>query len=234
VTFAGATWFAAEDGLFRLGTLPAAGARGEWRRITTAGGLASDRVRSVAARSNLLWAGTDRGLTPFDSTGAAIREPLLAGQRVSRIAVRDDTLFIAADRGLFALLVRNRRAAATALPEPVGRFPVLRGRVTDVVADDSLMFVIAGNLIFDVSGTGTPIRDAALDRIGPPVRLAIRDGQLWAAGRRGIARRDPGNHVWQAFTVPEDVHAGPVADVLPDGDHVWAATPAGAVRLRWR
>jgi len=30
------------------------------------------------------------------------------------------------------------------------------------------------------------------------------------------------------------VPASPVVDVLVDGDHVWAATPAGAIRLRWR
>lgn len=234
VRFAGATWFASSDGLFRLAAPPGTDRRGDWRRTTTADGLASDRVRSLAVRADLLWAGTDRGLTPFDSTGTAIREAFLTGQRVSRMATRGDTLFIASDRGLLTLVVRNRRAATNALPEPIGRIPVLRGRVTDVVADDSLMFVIAGNAIFDVNGPGTPVRDAVLDRIGAPVRLALRDGQLWAAGPRGIARRDPGTHSWQSFTVPEDVHAGPVSDVLPDGDHVWAATPAGAVRLRWR
>jgi ligand-binding sensor domain-containing protein len=234
VTFAGAVWFAAQDGLFRLEGVPEPGGRGDWSRSTSADGLASDRVRSLAVARGSLWAGTDRGLTAFDTTGRAIRSPLFTGQRVSRMATRADTLFVATDRGLQSLVVGSPAAAATARPSPAGRSPALRGRVVDVVADDSLMFAITADGIIDVSGEETPVRDAVLDRVGPPFRLALRDGHLWVAGPRGIARRDPQSHIWQAFTVPEDVHAGPVVDVLPVGDFVWAATPAGAVRLRWR
>lgn len=227
--FAGSLWFASDDGLFRLRGEPTADRRGNWTRLTTAHGLASDRVRSLGEAAGVLWVGTDRGLTPFDSSGTALREPLLAGQRISRVAVHRDTLFIAADRGLQILT-----AGGPATPRPAAASPALRGPLADVVADDSLMFAIAGGAVIDVRGPGTPLRDAALDRIGQPFRLALHDGQLWVAGPGGIARRDPVSRVWQAFTVPEDVHAGPVVDVFPDGDWVWAATPAGAVRLRWR
>jgi hypothetical protein len=96
------------------------------------------------------------------------------------------------------------------------------------------MFVISAEGVIDVDGTGAPIRDAVLDRIGPPYRLALADGRLWVAGPAGIAHRDPSTRAWQAFSVPEDVPAGPVVDVVPDGEWVWAATMAGAARLRWR
>jgi ligand-binding sensor domain-containing protein len=232
--FAGATWFGAEDGLFRLSGTPDRWRRGEWARITAADGLASDRVRSLAVFAGMLWAGTDLGLTAFGTDGEPLRQPLFPGVRVRRMAARADTLFIATDRGLQRLVAGSATAAASARPVPAARSPRARGSLADIVADDSLMFVISAEGVIDVDGTGAPIRDAVLDRIGPPYRLALADGRLWVAGPAGIAHRDPSTRAWQAFSVPEDVPAGPVVDVVPDGEWVWAATIAGAARLRWR
>jgi hypothetical protein len=78
------------------------------------------------------------------------------------------------------------------------------------------------------------LRDPALARIGNAYRLAASAGYLWAAGPGGIAYRDPASGAWTAFTVPADLPAGPAVDVVQVGDDVWAATPAGAIRLRWR
>lgn len=235
VRFGNAIWFAADDGLFRLAARPEPGTRGRWSRFTNADGLGSNRVRSLRPAGGLLWVGTDGGLTSFDTAGAALRQPLFPGRRVSRTAARHDTLFIAADDGLFTFVTAGGRSGATeATPRPYGRSPALRGRVTDVVSDDAHTFVIVDGSLLDADGTGAPIRDVAIDRIRPLFRLALHGGQLWVAGAHGIARRDPATRAWQAFTVPEDVPASPVVDVLVDGDHVWAATPAGAIRLRWR
>jgi ligand-binding sensor domain-containing protein len=234
VSFADATWFGAEDGLFRLSGTPDAWRRGDWTRFTSADGLASDRVRSLAVFAGLLWAGTDLGLTPFGTDGEAVRQPLFAGVRVTRMAVRADTLFIATDAGLQRLVAGNAAAAASAQPVAARRSPRVRGSLADVVADDSLMFVISADGVVDVDGTGAPIRDAVLDRVGSPFRLVLANGRLWVAGPGGIAHRDPATRAWQAFTVPEDVPAGPVVDVVADGEWVWATTMAGAVRLRWQ
>jgi hypothetical protein len=96
------------------------------------------------------------------------------------------------------------------------------------------MFAIAGGTVYAADTSSPPVRDPMLSRIGEPYRLSAAEGYLWVAGPGGIAYRDPSSGAWTAFTAPVDLPAGPVVDVLPVGDDVWAATPAGAIRLRWR
>jgi hypothetical protein len=79
-----------------------------------------------------------------------------------------------------------------------------------------------------------PVHDAALTAIGQPLDLGATGSVLWVAGANGVARFDPTAHGWRSYTVGPDLPAGPVQAVLPLGDVVWAATPAGAVRLPQR
>ena len=57
---------------------------------------------------------------------------------------------------------------------------------------------------------------------------------IWVAGARGAAVLDPATGGWTRYLVPADIPAGPVVDVAPAGDHVWLATPLGALRMRVR
>jgi len=58
------------------------------------------------------------------------------------------------------------------------------------------------------------VRDAELQRVGPPLRLAADGRDVWVAGPRGVARLDAEMGRWEAFTVPFDIPAGPVLDVF--------------------
>jgi ligand-binding sensor domain-containing protein len=222
--FGGSTWFAASDGLYRL--RPGAGEAGEWSRLVARSGLPSDRVRSLQVAGGLLWVGTDQGLSAFDTSGHRAVGSLLPGLRISRMGARNDTLFVASETGIWALPLSA--GAQTPLRG------VLRRPVADLVIDGDDVWLIAGEQLYRSESAGAPERDPALERIGPPFRLALQDGRLWVAGPRGIAHRDPVTGAWEAFTTPADIPAGPVLDVVPTGNDVWAATPLGAVRLRWR
>jgi ligand-binding sensor domain-containing protein len=120
---------------------------------------------------------------------------------------------------------------------PPGADPadVTGGRILDLTTGTATWFLTrAGVYRLGQDGVRGPLRDANLERIGPLVRLAGGGRGLWVAGQGGIARLDPQSGIWESFTVPADLPSGPVLDVLSAGDDVWVATPAGAVRLRWR
>lgn len=240
-------WFASSDGLFSLAmsepVIPGHGARAQsgrrgspargsadrplWRRHQGSA-LPSDQIRSLAFTRGKLWVGTDRGLVGFDATGGVVAR-ILNGTRVSRMAATANGMLIATDAGLF----RMRADGTDGEPDRIVD-PALANRVTDVVATTDGPLVVVDGVVRQSGPGSTPVRDAALDRIGPALRLAWADDHVWVAGPRGIAVMDAITRRWAAFTVPEDLPAGPVTDVLPAGDYVWAATPAGAVRLRWR
>ena len=109
------------------------------------------------------------------------------------------------------------------------------GSAVDVVTGaQTWVLTDVGLFRLDPAGVQGPAANAALQRIGPPVRLAADENGVWVAGPAGIAHRDPVSGVWEAFTVPADIPTGPIFDVVPVGDDVWIGTPAGALRLRWR
>jgi ligand-binding sensor domain-containing protein len=229
------TWFAASDGLY-LATSEADAAAAEWQRWTAQDGLPSDEVTTLAAAEDVLWAGTRRGVAAIDDNGRIIAR--LVGAPVHRVAARNDTLWVAGDDGLWIVpgaASNTRRAAAQPAPGADAN-AALSGRIADVVVTPDGVHVLIGDGLFSYSGGSWrgPERDATLEAVGPPLRLAFDSGRLWVAGGRGVAFRESASGAWQSFEVPGDIPVGPALDVLPVGEHVWIATPAGGVRLRWR
>jgi ligand-binding sensor domain-containing protein len=233
MTDSAATWFAASDGLYRLSGEP-----GEWDGVVyrTRDGLPSDEITSLARTGTRLWIGTRRGIAAIDERGRV--ETNFAGAPVHRLTSRNDTLWIAGDDGLWVIPAASsslRRATAEAAPL-AQQHAALSGRISDVATATDAVFVLIGDVLYTLTGEGWsgPLRDASLDAIGPPLRLATAEGRLWVAGGRGVAHRDPESGAWRAFEIPGDIPVGPVLDVKPLGEYVWIATPAGALRLRWK
>jgi hypothetical protein len=155
----------------------------------------------------------------------------LRGTRVRGLVAASDTLWIASDAGLSVI-------TASGILEPAPGTEsnaALRGRTSAVVAVAGAVFAIAGEELYQRGdGTwGAPIRDAAIGRLGRLVDLAVEGSRLWVAGAGGAAMLRLPNGGWTVFAVPGDVPAAP-RRILPAGDDVWLATPAGALRLRWR
>jgi ligand-binding sensor domain-containing protein len=229
-----AVWFAAADGLFRLdrSALPQRGrASSAWRRITTREGLPSDECHAIARGAGGLWIGTARGLAFVEDAGTVREIEALRGTRVRGLFAASDTLWIASDAGLFIL-------TGSGIPEPAPgteSHGALRGRTSAVVAVAGNVFAIAGEELYRrVDGVwGTPIRDAAIGRLGRLVDLAAEGPRVWVAGGGGAAMLALPDGGWSLFGVPGDIPAAP-RRILPAGDDVWLATAAGALRLRWR
>ncbi len=230
-------WFASSDGLFWLdrdGESPVDAS--EWYAIDAREGLPSDEVTALVRVGARLWVGTRRGIAAVDEAGDV--EINFVGTPVHRLAARNDTVWVAGDDGLWIIprATSNLRRADVGPAPGAQQNSALTGRVSDVRAMPDAIYVLIGEALhmWTAEGWSAPIRDASLDAIGPPLRMAGEDGVLWVAGGRGVAYRDAGSGAWRAFEIPGDIPIGPVLDVRPAGEFVWVATPAGALRLRWR
>lgn len=233
VSDAAGTWFASSDGLFRL-----TGEPGAWdgHVYRTRDGLPSDEVTALVRAGDRIWVGTRRGVACIDERGRV--EMNFVGAPVHRLALRNDTLWIAGEDGLWVIpgaSTSPRRASAETAPF-AQQDPALSGRVSDVVATTDALYMLIGDALHahTAAGWSGPIRDASLDAIAPILRLSAAEGRLWVAGGRGVAYRDPESGAWRSFQIPGDIPVGPALDVHQQGEHVWIATPAGALRLRWQ
>ena len=142
-----------------------------------------------------------------------------------------DTLWVAAVNGLF-------KANARSLPdslrlEPV---PISNARFADIAQAGNRMYAISEDALFvrDSTGWSAPLRVPSLNGLRRLISIAADGDAVWIGGSMGIARYQPDPEQWQFFLAPADLPAGAVQHVLPDGEYVWAATPAGAMRLQWR
>ena len=234
-----AVWFAASDGLYRLDR-----AADTWQQLTEREGLPAREVLALAPGPGGVWVGTRNGLTFVTDDGEVERAPLLPARRILALLSSRDTLWIATERGLWILPDASAarepdaggRGAIAPVPAPgVQGHPGLRGEVRDVQPLGEAVFVITADALHRLDGTGWsgPLRDG-VDGLGQLHALAAADGQLWVGGDAGAARYDVETRIWTRYLQPADIPEGPVRDVLPAGDDVWLATPAGALRLRWR
>jgi ligand-binding sensor domain-containing protein len=236
-----AVWFAAGDGLFRLDR------RSQRFTRLDEHDLPSATVSALApAPGGGVWAGTRAGLALVGADGR-VQGHWLAGNAVHQLALAGDTLWLASDAGLLVLPDVSRafasdpaaadsaRRAAVAI-QPAPDAGALAGRVLGALPAAGALWALTPNAVWrrDPSAGWLPARDATLASIGEPLALAPDAAGLWVAGANGIARWDAGTRAWRSFTVGPDLPAGPVRAVLAVGDAVWAATPAGAVRLPLR
>ncbi|MBI4545749.1 MAG: hypothetical protein HY703_11180 [Gemmatimonadetes bacterium] len=222
-----AIWFAAADGLFRYDR------QGRWRRYTEGDGLPAAEARVLARAGNGVWVGTRRGLVAVDGEGDVVGPTLFPGRAIHGLASSRDSLWIAAEVGLWLI----PSAGAEPLRAPAAeRLPALATAVTDVRPAFGAVFAITPDALYRYDGREWqgPLREAALGGLGRLRTLAAAGDQLWVGGDAGVGRWDQQRREWTYYLVGPDIPEGPVRRVLPVGDHVWVATPAGALRLAWR
>lgn len=217
-------WMASDQGALRLDRHSGAA-----RLFGEHEGLPSADVRALAPAPDGVWIGTARGLAVAPDTGLAPRTTAsqVLDVAVLSLAARSDTLWIGTAAGLYVLLP----GAEAPIPAAPGR-PELAGAVVALALDGDTLLV----------ATDTRLAWRAADMwhvlpggpsIGRVTALASDPAGFWVAGTLGLAFFQPGRNLWHALTAPGDVPQ-PVSDVAAGRDYVWAATPAGVVRLERR
>ena len=226
-----AVWFAAEDGLFRFDRDTEG-----WWRAGQRDGLPGEEVLALAPTEEGVWAGTGNGLVAISDDGELLDGPFLTGVRVNRLVLAGDTLWLATTAGAFQL------PASDTLPGELTRLPGteehpgLRGLVLDIRPGQSEAFLLTDRALYRFDGAEWvgPEEEALVNSFGRLHRMALADDQLWLAADRGVLRWDRLDGSWYEYHIGPDINEGPVTQILPAGDHVWVATPGGAMRLRWR
>lgn len=214
-------WFATSEGVYRLDPRAASPA---WLRLTARDGLPADQGTSVVPTASGAWIGTLRGLARVDASGTVVSTGL-EGARVLDLALAGETLWVATDRGLFT-------RSGEGEPVAVGDAPALAtGPVVAVATNGDLVAALTPDALHVRREGRWAAPDRTLARLGALLRLHIdADGGLWVAGATGIASLESGRAP-RTWLVPGDIPEGPVRGLTVDGDHLWVATPAGALRI---
>lgn len=219
-------WAATDGGLFV--TQPG----GNSHRITTAQGLPSERVLSLAVGTDGVWVGTQRGLGFVDSTGQATRVGARLFDAVRTLTVVGDTVWVGTRAGLGMTWSGSDRVV---IPPSVAAVPELRGEVVALAHNDQVLVTALRDRIvwqqLDAPFGWTVER--RLPELGELTSLAAdRDG-VWVGGTRGFAHYHPESRAFLAFNAPGDV-PGVVRDLAVDDRYLWVATTGGLVRFEKR
>jgi ligand-binding sensor domain-containing protein len=216
-----AVWFAASDGVYRLDRRT-----WRWRRVTEGDGLAALEASALApGGAGGLWVGTRRGIARLSPAGTVEATHPLGARRVNALHAQGDTLWIGTDAGLMAL--------------PGDGVPVrtaVTGRVMGIATDAAgTLWAATEDALYrrDAGDWAGPLREAGLGGAGRITTLVAAHDVLWVGGSAGIAALDMAG-VWTYYRVGADLPAGPVRALVATDGELWAGTPAGAVRLRWR
>ena len=216
-----AVWAATDQGVLRLERRG-----GSARQFDTFSGLPSPDVRALAPAPGGVWIGTARGLALLPDSDAAVKAVSSTfNVAVLALATHGDTLWLGTTAGPY-VLPPGAEAPRSAAPDlPSLAVPV----VALAFAGDTLLLATESRLVWRAAGAwhdaGSPGPS-----IGTFTALSAGPGGFWVAGTAGLGLFRPARGVWRALTLPGDVPQ-PVADVAAAGRWVWAATPAGVVRL---
>jgi hypothetical protein len=220
-----ALWVAGDHGAVRLDR-----GSGAAREFGSHEGLPADDVRSLAPAPDGVWIGTSRGLALAPDTGAAARviSSLVLDAAVLSLAARADTLWAGTAVGLYVLVPGAEAPIPAAPGQPELAAPV----VALAWHGDTLLAATDARLAW-WAGDAWHVVVPPAPSVGRVNALAADPAGFWVAGTVGLAFFQPARGVWRALTAPGDVPQ-PVSDVAAGGDWVWAATPAGVVRLARR
>jgi len=219
-----AAWFAASDGLYRV-------SGGQGRRWTDADGLPSARATALARVGDAIWVGTERGLAVVRD-GIAQRTGGVGAPAVTGLAVTGDSLvWIGTTRGL--AVARARDGEPVPIPGTAAGQGARGVTIVDVADAGERVHVLAEGRVttWDANGLLNALGVEVPRQIGRPLTLAADRSGVWVGGTTGVAFLDPVSGSAGTLLVPQQIPEGPIRQVLPAGDAVWLATPAGAVRL---
>jgi hypothetical protein len=216
-----ALWVGTVNGLFALSGPPG---RERWQSYARA---VPGQVSSIATAGAFVFAGTDRGVTRVSPGGTT--DPVLTGRIVYGLAPVGDTLWIASEVGVAALKLSTAASPAVALRG--GGSPDVP--VYDVRQAGDTLYAVTADALYRRGPQGWVEPDRAMaSRLGPFGRLRTDGADVWLLGSRGFAVKGARSAAWVYYMDTDDIPEAPVRDLLPLGETVWLATPAGALRVR--
>ena len=221
----GVAWAATDRGLLRI----VVGDEGDASLLDAGDGLPSDAVLSLAARGDVVWAGTRDGIARLrDGPGGAavVDRTIGRGTAVRALVFVGDTLWAGTDAGVLLL-----PPGATALVHHPAADPRLRRAVSAIAWSDSVVVVATADDVLRLEGGRLlpPLAGLDVRSLGGVRGLAVDGWSIWVVGPRGAIEVDRASGVARALAAP-DV-GGALHDVVLTDAFVWLAGDGGLVRL---
>jgi hypothetical protein len=215
-----ALWVGTMGGLQRL-----SGRTGDERWSSIRLGI-DTRVTALAEAGGAVFVGTDQALL---QVSRGIAEPVINGRSIYGLAPGTDTLWIASDAGVASLPLRPGVLQASVLRG--GGTPV--EPVFDVRVVGDTLYAVTRDAVYRRGPHGWVPPDREIgQRLGPMGRLRTDGSAVWVLGSLGFAVKGAQSPVWTYYMAIDDIPEAPVRDLLPFGNTVWLATPAGALRVK--
>jgi ligand-binding sensor domain-containing protein len=198
-----ALWFATDEGISRYdGTT--------WQTFTTADGLPSDNVQTLAESGRILWAGTDKGLAFYE---AGTWRVVTAGDIRALSRSTEGTLWFFNEVGLFYFDPTSGVLTAVATP-PVSI-------VYDQLATAEGFWIATELGVYFLPG-GRPSTTTEWQSLTPSneaiTALAqTADGRLWAATGQGLAELQD-DHSWETHMLSALSDHMPITRLTADTD----------------
>jgi ligand-binding sensor domain-containing protein len=200
----GAFWFATPEGLARTDGE-------EWQIFTSADGLPSDNVQTLATDGQRLWVGTDAGLSLYQD---GLWQTVLVDDVRALSRGPDGALWYFSETGLFQLIDGR---SPTAIPLP----PVNQVYDQWAAADGFWIATDAGVFFWPTQGDGVgawqtfPTADG--QPMGEVTALAMAaDGVMWAGTGQGVWQLAAG--AWGLRPLPELAADGPITRLVAAAD----------------
>jgi len=205
---------------------------GNSHRTTTAQGLPSERVLSLAAGTDGVWVGTQRGLGFVDASGQATRVGAGLFDAVRALAAVGDTVWVGARSGLGMTWSGSDRVV---IPPGVAAVPELRDEVVALAHNEQILVAALRDRIvwraLDAPAAWTVER--RLPELGELTAVTADAAGIWIGGTRGFAHYHPETRAFLVFNSTGDV-PGAVRDLAVDDRYLWVATAGGLVRFEKR
>lgn len=208
---------------------------GNFRSYTKGLGLRSNSVYSVFVEDSLVFVGglgtVDILLAPRDSI-FPFNAPTEQSGKILTMAHLGSNFWIGTEYGLHRLNTESLKWTRFNIPSGY-----LGGSVWQILqgANGELWFAGSDGVIH-LDSNLTEIesfltRTDLADRM--PHRIALTGNILWIGTDNGVMKYDRVEKRWKIYTTSDGLIDNYVNDMIPEGDHIWFATPQGATRFYW-
>ena len=227
-------WFGTPRGLSmldkqKLKTLEPYEIQQAWTTFTSKDGLLSDDVRCMAKEGDILWLGTNLGVSGYNTktgewTNITTKDGLPA-RGVQSLAVQNGVLWIGTTNGL-ALYDTKSRSMKTFEPPGEG----LDAKIVNVLAVGPEKVWIGTRMgLFTLdpeTGDWTQYGKDSLPDTWIQT-IAFRDDEVWVGTRKGLGIYNKQKEKWKILDEKKGLASNDVRAIAPVDDYTWIGTSKG-------
>jgi len=202
-------------------------------RLTGRSGLPDDRVLSVFAYGDTLFAGTEYGLGIMNLHPDSSHSPKLLLPELSILCLEmaGDNLWIGTDHGIYRLNLKNGKLGRLSVPQITQT-----RRIFEISNSGDKMWLATDNELASIDLKTADIQSfPEVSNFGGIRAVAVKDTIIAAATISGLLLiYNGGNSFHRLFTENDGLISEGIRDLLFDGDYLWIGTDQGLTRFWYK